>query len=172
MAYLSSRTYGGYATAPLNPEPIAYEGAFAARWVIQSQAAGDPLLNFDPAEGTVLAGRTAWADPWTDGVKGRKCDNLVWLKEDVSAGTMTPATRVARRSLTCCSNFFTRAAGQHLVSERWPFRFELTGFPDVNRSSIDEMHRPDAYRGARAVHPLLSPPRTLSSSSEPPSSPT
>src|SRR5262245_17640282 len=28
LAYLSSRTYGGYATTPLNPEPYAYESAF------------------------------------------------------------------------------------------------------------------------------------------------
>mgnify|MGYP003332739846 CR=1 FL=1 len=31
IAYLGSRTYGGYATTPLNPEPHAYEGAFAVR---------------------------------------------------------------------------------------------------------------------------------------------
>jgi len=85
VAYLSSRIYAGYATTPLNPEPFAYEGAFAARWVIQSQAAGDPLLNFDPAKGTVLAPAVLWGPYlWTDGVKPRKSDNLVWLKEDVS----------------------------------------------------------------------------------------
>ena len=82
----ASRIYAGYATTPLNPEPYAYEGAFAARWVIQSQAAGDPLLNFDPARGTVLAPAVLWGPYlWTDGVKPRKSDNLVWLKEDVSS---------------------------------------------------------------------------------------
>ncbi len=86
VAYLSSRIYAGYATTPLNPEPYAYEGAFAARWVIQSQAAGDPLLNFDPAKGTVMAPVVLWGPYlWTDGVKPRKSDNLVWLKEDVSS---------------------------------------------------------------------------------------
>jgi hypothetical protein len=84
-AYLSSRIYAGYATTPLNPEPYAYEGAFAARWVIQSQAAGDPLLNFDQARGPVLAPAVLWGPYlWTDGVKPRKADGLVWLKEDVS----------------------------------------------------------------------------------------
>jgi hypothetical protein len=85
VAYLSSRIYAGYATTQLNPEPYAYEGAFAARWVIQAQASGDPLLNFDPAKGTVMAPAVLWGPYlWTDGVKPRKRDGLVWLKEDVS----------------------------------------------------------------------------------------
>ena len=45
IAYLSSRVYGGYATVPLNPEPYAYEGAFAVRWLILDQLAGKPELN-------------------------------------------------------------------------------------------------------------------------------
>jgi hypothetical protein len=85
VAYLSSRIYAGYATTPLNPEPYAYEGAFANRWVIQAQASGDPLLNFDPAKGTVMAPAVLWGPYlWTDGVKPRKLDGLVWLKDDVS----------------------------------------------------------------------------------------
>jgi hypothetical protein len=85
VAYLSSRIYAGYATTPLNPEPYAYEGAFASRWVIQAQASGDSLLNFDPAKGTVIAPAVLWGPYlWTDGVKPRKSDGLVWLKEDVS----------------------------------------------------------------------------------------
>jgi hypothetical protein len=85
VAYLSSRIYAGYATTPLNPEPYAYEGAFAARWVIQAQTSGDPLLNFDPAKGTVMAPAALWGPYlWTDGVKPRKRDGLVWLREDVS----------------------------------------------------------------------------------------
>jgi hypothetical protein len=85
VAYLSSRIYAGYAVTPLNPEPYAYEGAFAVRWLIQSQADGDPLLNFDPAKGTVMAPALLWGPYlWTDGTKGRKVDKLVWLKEDVT----------------------------------------------------------------------------------------
>jgi hypothetical protein len=40
IAYLSSRIYGGYATTPLNPEPYAYEGAFAVKWIIADQIDG------------------------------------------------------------------------------------------------------------------------------------
>ena len=48
MVYLSSRTYGGFATSPLNPEPYAYESGFGTRWIVQSQIKGDAQLNFDP----------------------------------------------------------------------------------------------------------------------------
>jgi hypothetical protein len=85
VAYLSSRIYAGYATTPLNPEPYAYEGAFANRWVILAQIKGDPLLNFDPARGPVLAPAVLWGPYlWADGVKPRQGDNLVWLREDLS----------------------------------------------------------------------------------------
>jgi hypothetical protein len=101
VAYLSSRIYAGYATAPLNPEPIAYETAFASRWVIQSQANGDPLLNFDPARGTVMAPAVLWGPYlWTDGVKGRKVDSLVWLKEDVTPNDGTHPSPSGRDKVT------------------------------------------------------------------------
>jgi hypothetical protein len=57
VAYLSSRIYGGYAATPLNPEPHAYEGAFAVKWTIASQIAGDAELNYDPDKGAV---RSPW----------------------------------------------------------------------------------------------------------------
>src|SRR5262249_38803509 len=54
IAYLSGRTYGGYAVNGLrltNPEPFAYESAFAVRWAIQDQIAGAPGLNYDAKKG-------------------------------------------------------------------------------------------------------------------------
>ncbi len=41
IAYLASRIWAGNASTPLNPEPYAYEGAFAVRHLIQKQMAGD-----------------------------------------------------------------------------------------------------------------------------------
>ena len=41
IAYLGSRIYAGFATTGLNPEPYAYEGAFAVRHLIQRQQNGD-----------------------------------------------------------------------------------------------------------------------------------
>lgn len=90
VAYLSSRIYAGYATTALNPEPFAYESAFADRWVIQSQIAGDPLLNFDPAKGPVLTPAVVWGPYlWGDGVKPRKADGLVWRRDDLTANDGT-----------------------------------------------------------------------------------
>jgi len=83
IAYLSSRVYGGYATTSLNPEPYAYESAFADRWVIEAQMKGEPTLNYDATKGEVKAPLLLWGPYlWADGVKGRRTDNLVWNKED------------------------------------------------------------------------------------------
>ena len=85
IAYLSSRIYAGYATANLNPEPYAYESAFAVRALIQRQIKGDPALNCDPAKGQVKAPLLLWGPYlWADGVTPRKSDGLVWKREDLS----------------------------------------------------------------------------------------
>jgi hypothetical protein len=83
IAYLSSRVYAGYASTPLNPEPHAYETAFAVKWVIAGQIAGQPALNYDPAQKTVRRPWLAWGPYlWADGLKGRQ-DGLVYRREDL-----------------------------------------------------------------------------------------
>lgn len=88
IAYLSSRIYGGYARTPLNPEPYAYESAFAVRWLIQDQIKGDlaksPLLLWGPYL-------------WADGEKGRKCDDLVWKPEDLGPDGTHPSDSGRRK---------------------------------------------------------------------------
>ncbi len=82
IAYLSSRTYAGYATSPLNPEPHSYESGFAVKWLIAGQIAGDPELNFDSAKGAVRAPWCAWGPyVWADGVKPNK-DGLSYVRAD------------------------------------------------------------------------------------------
>jgi hypothetical protein len=82
IAYLSSRTYAGYATSPLNPEPFAYEGGFSVKWVIAGQIAGRPELNYDPAKGPVRAPWLAWGPyVWADGVKPN-ADGLSYVRSD------------------------------------------------------------------------------------------
>ena len=66
LVYLSSRTYAGYATTPLNPEPYAYDSGFAVKWLVLDRIAGrltGPWLAWGPYL-------------WTNGEKGRK-DGLV-----------------------------------------------------------------------------------------------
>ena len=74
VAYLSSRIYAGYATTSLNPEPYAYQSAFAVRWVIEDQLAG--LLPFTGSDR--VAPWIAWGPYlWADGLTPRG-DGLTW----------------------------------------------------------------------------------------------
>jgi hypothetical protein len=105
IAYLSSRIYAGYATTPLNPEPYAYESAFAVRWLIEAQGAGDPNLNYDPARGEVRAPLVLWGPYlWGDGTKPRRSDALVWTRADLGSDGTHPSPsgreKVARMLLT------------------------------------------------------------------------
>jgi hypothetical protein len=84
VTYLSSRTYAGYATNPLNPEPYAFENGFAVKWMIEDQLAGKPEMNYDAAKGPVRAPWVAWGPYlWADGVKLSK-SGLSYVKEDYS----------------------------------------------------------------------------------------
>jgi hypothetical protein len=74
VAYLSSRIYAGYATTTLNPEPYAYQSAFAVRWVIEDQVNG--LMPFDGS--SRQAPWLAWGPYlWADGLTPRS-DGLTW----------------------------------------------------------------------------------------------
>src|SRR4030095_2123247 len=83
LAFLSSRIYAGYARSHLNPEPYAYESAFAVRELIQKQLGGDPSLNADAARGAVRAPLLLWGPYlWADGATPRKADGLSYSPED------------------------------------------------------------------------------------------
>lgn len=86
IAYLGSRIYAGYASTGLNPEPYAYEGAFAVRHLIQKQVAGDAELALDKSP-LLLWGPYLWAD----GDKGRKFDDLKYLKDDFGGDGTHPS---------------------------------------------------------------------------------
>jgi len=112
IAYLSSRTYGGYNAAGrrrVNPEPFAYETAFAVRWVIEDQINGQ-AHNFDPAKGAVQAPVLLWGPYlWADGIKPRKGDGLAWLRSDFGQDGVHPtrdqgAVKVARLLLEFCAS--------------------------------------------------------------------
>jgi hypothetical protein len=77
LAYLTSRTYGGWARpfngrGPGNSEPWSYESAFAYKWLIQQQLEGDPALNYDPSKGPVKAPWLSWGPYiWANGTTPR-----------------------------------------------------------------------------------------------------
>ena len=78
QVFFTSRIYAGYASSTLNPEPYAYENAFAIKRVIAQQLAGDPALNYDAANGPVVAPWLSWGPYlWADGLNAR-ADGLTW----------------------------------------------------------------------------------------------
>lgn len=107
IVYFSSRIYAGYATTPLNPEPYAYESAFAMRWLIRDQIAGDPALNWNPNAGAVRSPLLLWGPYlWADGVKGRAIDALVWLREDFANDGTHPSQSGREKVASLLLHFF------------------------------------------------------------------
>ena len=102
IAYLGSRIYAGYASTGLNPEPYAYEGAFAVRHLIQQQMKGDESLALSKSP-LLLWGPYLWAD----GEKGRQFDDLKYTRNDFGPDGTHPSNsgreKVARQLL----KFFT-----------------------------------------------------------------
>ena len=95
LVYLSSRTYGGYAITGLNPEPHAYQSAFAVRWLINDRMLGKlkgPWLGWGPYL-------------WTDGLRGRR-DGLVWACEDVGQDGTHPSRSGVQKVANLLLQFF------------------------------------------------------------------
>jgi hypothetical protein len=83
IVYLSSHTYVGYSTRSSVFEPIAYDEAFAVKWLIERQILGDPSLNADSTLGASKTPWLAWGPfLWTDG-KLPRSDGLIWECRDV-----------------------------------------------------------------------------------------
>jgi hypothetical protein len=82
LCYLSSRTYGGYAKTPLNPDPYAYESAFSVKWLIEEQIKGDKELNYDPAKGAVKGPWLSWGPYlWANG-STKRADGFSYTEAD------------------------------------------------------------------------------------------
>ena len=85
LAYLSSRTYGGYATTRLNPEPYALESGFSVKWLIEQQLEGSPELNFCPEKGPVKSPWLSWGPYlWANGSTPR-ADGFSYERADFAA---------------------------------------------------------------------------------------
>ncbi len=101
LIYLSSRTYAGYATTPLNPEPYAYHSGFAVQWLVKvaikakagSNASAGPWIGWGPYL-------------WTNGTKGRS-DGLTWTCDDVREDGTHPSTSGTQKVDGLLMQFFT-----------------------------------------------------------------
>lgn len=120
IAYLSSRIYAGYADTNLSPEPEAYQSSFAVKWLIEDQINGSPDLNYDSANGPVLAPWLAWGPYlWADGLTPRS-DGLVWLCSDFVADGTHPSGDGAFKVAGMLQDFF------HSVETAFPWYLDLT----------------------------------------------
>jgi len=99
IIYLASRIYGGYASTTLNPEPYAYESGFSVKWLIEEQINSEPTLNYDSAQGQVLAPWLSWGPYlWADGLVPRS-DSLIWLCSDFSTNDGTHPSATGREKV-------------------------------------------------------------------------
>jgi hypothetical protein len=107
IAYISGRIYAGYAVSPLNPEPYAYESAFAVRWLIQQQMKGDAALNATPAKGEVKAPVLLWGPYlWADGQTPRAADHLIYTPSDYAGDGTHPAPSAREKVAHLLVEFF------------------------------------------------------------------
>jgi len=106
VVFISGRIYAGYAGTQLNPEPYAYESAFAVRWVIQEEIA----RNVDGARdtlGPIVPAVVLWGPYlWGDGVTPRKADGLVWKREDLAGDGTHPSGSGQKKVADMLLDFF------------------------------------------------------------------
>ncbi len=106
--FSSSRVYAGYASTILNPEPYAYESAFAVRWLIEAQISGNDSVNFIAADGPVNSPWLAWGPYlWADGIIPRASDSLQWFCSDfISTDGTHPDSSGRLKVAAMLENFF------------------------------------------------------------------
>ena len=98
MAFFNSREYGAYSnglpgSGQNDPEPYAYESAFAVRGMMQDQINGVAAMNYNAANGPVMAPWVAWGPyTWANGLLARS-DGQVWSCQNIEGdGVHTSST--------------------------------------------------------------------------------
>ena len=100
LVYLSSRTYGGYSESDLSPEPIAYESAFAVKWLIEER------INNPSSERSVPW--VSWGPYlWADGLRPRS-DGLIWERSDFEPDGVHTSAQGALKVATMLLDFFQK----------------------------------------------------------------
>jgi len=111
QVFVSSRTYGGYATSNLNPEPYAYETGFAVKWLVQAQIdqmrlgqildtrAGD--LDYNGVAPWVAWGPYLWANGTTP-----RSDGLTWVRSDFRTDGTHPSSSGEQKVSNVLLSFF------------------------------------------------------------------
>jgi hypothetical protein len=82
MLFMSSRTYAGFATTTLNPEPYAYESGFAHKWAIEEQ-----ITSGDYTEAWIAWGPYLWAGEQSNA----RSDGLYYVRSDFEGDGTHPS---------------------------------------------------------------------------------
>ena len=109
LVYVSSRTYGGYSESDLSPEPIAYESAFAVKWLIE-ECINNPSP--DRSIPWVSWGPYLWADGQTP-----RSDGLIWERSDFEQDGVHPSAQGVLKVATILLEFFQN----EITARRWFF---------------------------------------------------
>lgn len=106
QVYLSGRTYAGFATTRLNPEPYAYESAFSVKWLIEQQLSGDADLNFDPETGARQAPWLSWGPYFWHPANATRADGYLPEQKDYAGdGTHHSSSGVRKLGLVLLDFF-------------------------------------------------------------------
>ncbi|MSR40137.1 MAG: hypothetical protein EXS02_15040 [Planctomycetes bacterium] len=149
LCFCSSRTYAGYATSALNPEPYAYESGFSVQWLLQQQIAGDPTLNCNAAAGAVVAPWLGFGPYlWTDGLTPRS-DGLQWTCADVSADGTHPSLLGRAKIAALLQTFFTTngmTAPWYVTGSGPAAAFDLYGVGCVGSNGVPRLRNNELPR--------------------------
>jgi hypothetical protein len=96
LSYISTKTYAGNAQVGYSTEPRAYQGGFAAKWLIEERINGTVTGPAHLAWGPYL---------WADGTKPRS-DGLTWPCNEFDKDGVHPGPAMEAKVGTILLNFF------------------------------------------------------------------
>jgi Abnormal spindle-like microcephaly-assoc'd, ASPM-SPD-2-Hydin len=106
IAYLTSNHYGAYEPSKSYSEPYSYEFGFAVQTIIEEQINGQANLNWNPANGPVMAPFLFWGPyTWANGMVPRS-DGLVWTCQDMASDGLHPSTVGRNKEAALLATFF------------------------------------------------------------------
>jgi hypothetical protein len=106
IAYVNTTHYGGYSLNPAYPEPYSYEFGLAVQNVIADQINGEASLNYNPANGPVMAPLLLWGPyTWANGLTPRS-DGLTWSCQDMSTDGLHPSAAGRNKEAGLMETFF------------------------------------------------------------------
>ena len=115
LVYLSSRTFGGYAKTPLNPEPYAFESGYSVKWLIEDQIKGNPAFNYDAANGPVTAPWLSWGPYlWANGTT-KRTDGFFYEHTDFGDDGTHPSPAGQQKVASVLLEFFKNDATTKVV---------------------------------------------------------